>query len=339
VRVLVTGGTGFVGSHTVAALAAEGHELRLLVRRPERIAPALHPLGLTDRVDHVVGDVTDADSIRNALAGCDAVVHAAAVFSLDTRAAAETARTNLRGTENVLRTAAEHGCDPIGYVSTTLALLRKNATVTADSPVSAAPGAYTESKSASERVARGLQDDGAPVVCVYPGGVYGPHDPHLSDNMQRLRDVLRGLYPMWPAGGIHAVDVRDVARVSAAVMRPGGGPRRFVVPGSFLDGRTFYRTLRALTGRRLPMLTAPSAALLPLAWLTARAQRFVPFHLPADHEALVANSYATRFDDSATRTLLGIEPRPLEETLSDAVSWLRQAGHITARQAGRLRAA
>ncbi|HEY3010811.1 MAG TPA: NAD-dependent epimerase, partial [Micromonosporaceae bacterium] len=62
-------------------------------------------------------------------------------------------------------------------------------------------------------------------------------------------------------------------------------------------------------------------------------------HLPADHEALVANSYATRFDDSATRNQLGIEPRPLEETLSDAVSWLRQAGHITARQAGRLRAA
>jgi nucleoside-diphosphate-sugar epimerase len=339
VRVLVTGGTGFVGSHTVAALAAEGHEPRLLVRRPERIAPALHPLGLTEPVDHVVGDVTDADSVRKAVDGCDAVVHAAAVFRFDVRATGEMARTNRRGTETVLRAAAEHGCDPIAYVSTTVALMHKHATVTADSPASTAPGAYAESKSASEHVARGLQDGGVPVVCVYPGGVYGPHDPHLSDNMQRLRDILRGRYPMWPTGGIHAVDVRDVARVNAAVMTPGGGPGRFIVPGMFLDGRTLYRTLREVTGRRLPMLTVPAAAMYPVTWLAARAQRIVPFHLPADHEALVVSRYRTRCDDGETRTRLGIEPRPLAQTLSDAVRWLRQAGHVTARQAGRLGAA
>ncbi len=62
-RVLVTGGTGFVGSHTVAALVAGGHEIRLLVRSPDRIAPTLRPLGITDRVDHMVSDVTDPRSV------------------------------------------------------------------------------------------------------------------------------------------------------------------------------------------------------------------------------------------------------------------------------------
>ena len=92
-RVLVTGGTGFVGSHTVAALIAAGHEVRLLVRSPDRIAPALRPLGVTERLDHLVGDVTDPSSVARALEDCDAVVHAASVYNLDARAYQAIART------------------------------------------------------------------------------------------------------------------------------------------------------------------------------------------------------------------------------------------------------
>ena len=65
------------------------------------------------------------------------------------------------------------------HVSSTAALLRRRATVTPDSPLSTMSGAYIRSKAASEAVARALQDDGAPVVIVQPGGVLGPHDPHL----------------------------------------------------------------------------------------------------------------------------------------------------------------
>jgi dihydroflavonol-4-reductase len=75
-RVLVTGGTGFVGRHTVAALVGHGHRVRLLVRAPERIAPALDPLGIT-QVEVVVGDVTNPAAVQQAMGGCDAVVHAA----------------------------------------------------------------------------------------------------------------------------------------------------------------------------------------------------------------------------------------------------------------------
>ena len=220
-RVLVTGGTGFVGSHSVAALITAGHDVRLLVRSPDRISPALEPLGVTAAVDHTVGDITDPDSVKRALRGCEAVLHAAAVYDLDARARPAIARTNVAGAETVLQAAVEAGCDPVVHVSSTAALLRRGVTATPDSPLSTTRGVYIQSKVASEAVARSLQDHGAPVVIVQPGGVLGPHDPHRGVQNRRIRDILRGRYPVWPSGGYHVVDVRDVARVHAAVIAPG----------------------------------------------------------------------------------------------------------------------
>ncbi|GAA4244460.1 NAD-dependent epimerase/dehydratase family protein [Dactylosporangium darangshiense] len=333
-RVLVTGGTGFVGAHSAAALIAAGHDVRLLVRSPDRIGPALRPLGVSTAVDHTVGDVTDLDSVERALRGCDAVLHAAAVYSLDARARPAIARTNAAGAETVLRAAVDAGCDPVVHVSSTAALLRRRATVTADSPLSSTPGPYIRSKAASEAVARRLQDAGAPLVIVQPGAVLGPDDPYCGDQARRLRDILRGRYPVWPSGGLQVVDVRDVARVHAAVITPRSGPRRYLVPGHFVDGDTMFATLRALTGRRLPSLIVSSAAMLPLSWTMSTLQRVTPFHLPVDHEGVVFVHSDTRCDDSRARGELGIQPRPLSDTYRDTIRWLHRTGRLTARQAG-----
>ena len=115
-KVLVTGGTGFVGSHTVKAVIDAGHEPRLLVRSAGRLAPALEPLGVRD-VQHVVGDATDADAVRRAMDGCDAVVHAAAIFSYDVREAHAMQRVNARATDVVLGAAQAAKLDLIVYVS------------------------------------------------------------------------------------------------------------------------------------------------------------------------------------------------------------------------------
>ncbi|NEE03114.1 SDR family NAD(P)-dependent oxidoreductase [Phytoactinopolyspora halotolerans] len=335
-RILVTGGTGFVGSHAVAALVEQGYDVRLLVRSPDRIAPALEPLGVNGAVGHVVGDVTDRASVERAVAGCDAVVNAANVYDLDARAYRATKDVKVRGTEVVLRAAAERGCDPIVHVSSTLTVLSWHATVGPDAPLSSARGVYTRSKVAGDRIARDLQASGLPVVLVQPGGVLGPSDPHLSDQMRRLRDVLRGLYPLYPRGGYHVCDVRDVARVLSAVVVPGRGPRRYAVPGHHVDGRRMFDMLRTVTGRRLPHVLLPAAALLAPTWLASSVQRILPFHVPAEYEGVLVTWYDTRIDDSRAREEFGIEPRLLGETFLDAVSWLRDAGHITARQAGRI---
>src|SRR5262245_3251081 len=160
--VLVTGGTGYVGAHAIAALVGKGHRVRVLARSPGRIPASLAPLGVDD-VETAVGDVTDPAAVERALEGCDAVLHAASVFSLDARRAEEMRAVNVRGTEIVLSTARRGGLDPIVFVSSELALLppADGAVLTSESPVGQPRWAYSRSKADSELVARRYQAQGA----------------------------------------------------------------------------------------------------------------------------------------------------------------------------------
>jgi dihydroflavonol-4-reductase len=336
VRVLVTGGTGFVGSHSVKALLDAGHEVRLLVRAPERIAPALAPHGI-DAPDHVVGDVTDPDAVAKALDGCDAVVHAANIYKLDSREAQEMLQVNPRGTGLVLRGAHERRLDPIVHVSTLAALWpSREPVLTRDSPLSSPPGAYARSKVAAERIARELQGEGAPVVTINPGGVLGPHDPYVSDYVLVALDVLRGRIPWRMRGATPTADVRDVAAVHAAVLEPGRGPRRYLVSAGSLSLQDLRAEARRLTGRRIPALPLPG----PVALVTGRAadlaQRVSPVRLPVSFEAPWTLLNAVDADSSATTDELGVGLRPLQESIADTYRWLVEAGHVSARMAGRL---
>ena len=163
-RVLVTGGTGFVGCHSVAALVSQGHQVRLLVRSRDQVARSLSPLGVAD-VESVVGDVTAPQSVEEAMAGCDAVLHAAAVYSTDPRAASRVRETNPRAAEIVLGAAVRMGLDPVVHVSSYTALLPPqppDAVLTPDSPVTRPAGAYSRSKAESDQVARRYREQGAP---------------------------------------------------------------------------------------------------------------------------------------------------------------------------------
>jgi dihydroflavonol-4-reductase len=338
-RVLVTGGTGFVGCHTVAALVGCGHQVRLLVRDPGRITPALAPFGITE-VDAVVGDVTNAATVQQAMAGCDAVVHAAAVYSLDPRRAARMAHTNPTGTDIVLGAAHRQGLDPIIYVSS-LAVFWPTTTarLTAGAPLGTGVGPYTRSKLAAEQVARGYQQAGAPVVITYPAGVLGPHDPHLSDTVRAIRDVLGGRWPVLPHGRLPLVDVRDLAALHAALLRPGRGARRYLLASPAVELVELVGLLGELTGRRLPQATAPDWLLRPAGRLVDRVQRLLPVRLPVSAEAVAATlsiAADVEVDDTATRQELAIGRRDLRQTLADTVRWLAAQGHLTARQAGSL---
>jgi nucleoside-diphosphate-sugar epimerase len=337
-RVLVTGGTGYVGSHTVAALRAQGHEVRLLVRDPRRVTAALTPLGVPAAdLGTVVGDVTDPAAVERAVRDCEAVVHAGSVYSLDSRDAARIRQVNARGTDLVLGTAHRAGLDPIVYVSSIVALLPSNGRIlTPDSPPGHPPGPYLGSKAEADRVARRYQQAGAPVVITYPGAVYGPHDPHLGDGLRRVRNVLKGRYPIAPSGGYSIVDVRDVAKIHAAVLEPGRGPRRYLASGTFVRPADLVAGFAAVTGRRLPTITMPARMLLPVARVVQLVQHVTPVHIPVEFEAIYFCRCASRCDDTKTRQELGVVPRDLLVTLADSVRWLVEQGHITAREAGML---
>src|SRR5262245_5271261 len=263
---LVTGGTGYVGSHAVAALTKAGHRVRILARSPGRVTAALAPLGVSG-VETSIGEVTDPVAVEGALDGCEAVVHAASVFSMDPRRSDEMRAVNVRGTDTVLGTAHRLQLDPIVYVSSELALLppAKGQVLTTDSPVGRSKWPYCQSKAASELVARRYQDAGAPVVSVMPAAVWGPHDPHFGEGVTLATNVLKRRIPVVPPGGMHIADVRDVAATLAAVMEPGRGQRRYLVGGHYTSMPDLVRTLAELSGRRIPFVTAPPWFLPPLA--------------------------------------------------------------------------
>jgi dihydroflavonol-4-reductase len=332
-RVLVTGGTGFVGSHSVAALVSRGHQVRLLVRSRDRVARSLSPLGVTD-VESVLGDVTAPESVEEAMAGCDAVLHAAAVYSLDQRAAPRVRETNLRAAEIVLGAAVRTGLDPVVHVSSYVALLPpepQGAVLTPDSPVTRPGGTYSRSKAESEQVARRYQEQGAPVVIVYPGGVIGPDDPYLGDTNRSIVEFAKSGFTM--RGGFPVVDVRDVATVHAAVVEPGRGPRRYMITGHYIALPDLIAMLQQLTGRRRRIVAMPAGMTLAVGRVADLMQRLIPGRLPFNHEGMWMSSLQPHCDDSRTAGELGITARDLRVTLADTVQWLADQGHLPVAQA------
>lgn len=333
--VCVTGGTGFVGAHSVAAVLRLGARVRLLARDPAAVDRALRPLGVDpSTVEVVLGDITDEAAVAQAVDGADAVLHAASVYSFDSRRHSEMRRVNVCGTEVALRAAARAGADPIVHVSTVGAMFpATGGVISAGSPVGSPREPYLASKAGAESVARRMQEEGAPVVISYPPALLGPHDPHPGDQNARLRNELRGLMPLWPLGGFPVGDVRDTAALHASLLAsPAGLRARHFGPHHYLTTHQYVDTVRTVTGRTLPSAFLPAPAMLPFGRVTGLLQRFWPWHIPAEYGAVYVCACATRVDANAST--YGIGARPAVDTMADTTRWLHAAGHITARQAG-----
>lgn len=337
-RVFVTGGTGFVGAHTVVELVRAGYEVCLLVRAADRIPPALAPLGIGE-VDHVVGDLTDPASVERGMRGCDAVLHAAAVYSLDVREAKRMRRVNVEGTETVLGTAARMKLDPVVYVSSVLTLRPgEGDSIDEQSPVREPHGAYFRSKADAEAIARRYQDEGAPIAISYPGSVNGPDDPHFGESARLVASIVKRLLPVVPGGGLSLVDVRDVAAAHAAMLEPGRGPRRYLLSGTNVPLSSIVDLLEEVTARRIPHVVVPAWTLRPVVTAASLLQRVLPFRLPLSPEGFDAVAWDVHGDDARAGAELGFSSRDPRESLADEVAWLYRVGRLSARQAGRLAA-
>jgi dihydroflavonol-4-reductase len=153
--------------------------------------------------------------------------------------------------------------------------------------------------------------------------------------------VLRGRWPVLPQGRLPLVDVREVAALHAAVLRPGRGARRYLLGGPAVALVDLVGVLGELSGRRLPQTIAPDRLLRPASRLVDRTQRLVSLRLPVSAEAVAATlsiGADVVVDDTATRQELAVRRRDLRQTLADTVRWLAGQGHLTARQAGALAA-
>jgi nucleoside-diphosphate-sugar epimerase len=245
---------------------------------------------------------------------------------------------NPRGAEVVLGTCVELGLDPVVHVSSVSALWRPGLPVVhEDLPPSDWGAGYARSKAAAEVIARRYQEQGAPVVCTYPGGVAGPAAGEvLGDIAGVVANHLRAGFMPLRAGAWSVVDVRDVAAVHAAVMEPGKGPRRFIVGGNYLTMDAQARVYRDLTGRRFPVVPLPPAAMRGFGAAMDLVMRVTPMESLVTREGMAILTGWAPTDDRRVHEQLRVAYRDAHETFGAVLRSLVAAGRLGPRFAGRL---
>jgi nucleoside-diphosphate-sugar epimerase len=329
VKVLVTGGTGFVGSHAIAALLAAGHDVRVLAREPGKVARVLAPLG-TGVTDVAAGDMTDAAAVDRALDGCGAVVHCAAEIGVAGGSQPATA-ANVDGARLVIGGAAGRGVERVVYTSSvTVHLPAAGPVLTPDSPLAEPLTAYGAQKAEIERYVRELQAGGAPVTTLVVGGVFGPCSPHTGGSFAAILAALAaGMYA--PESGLGIVDVRDLAAIicRCAGLGADGGPRRYLVSGRYVTWREWAALLAEASGQPVPYTAASADEMIALGRKFDEMRADGADLPPLSEEAAIIMSSGCPGDDTATLAEFGLDYRPAIETFRDTVAWLRAAGHLS----------
>ena len=307
-KALVTGASGFIGSHVVAALAARGAEVRAFDRR----APADLPSG----ADFAQGDLLDREALRRALAGCDAVFHLAALYSYARRDAAAMERINVEGTRTLIEEAGSRRIVHTASCATCGPVAGRAANET-DSPAAwelRVP--YKRTKIAGERLALDAAARGADIVIVNPTTPVGPGDRRPTPTGKMVADVAAGRARAYLAGSaLNIVAVEDVARGHLLAFDRGRAGQRYLLGGENLSMREAFSAICAAVGRPAPRLAVPWVAAYGAAWLAARLGRD-PELLLLD-EVRVAR-WPMLFDDALARAELGYRSEPAVSALARA---------------------
>jgi nucleoside-diphosphate-sugar epimerase len=320
VKVFLTGGTGFIGGEVARQLRTRGDEVACLARNPEKTA-RLSALGC----ELVGGDLRDAAAIRAGMAGCDAVIHAAAMYEVGIPAKQRPAmyEANVRGTERVLQAALEEKTSRVVYVSTVGIFGNTHHEVVDESyehPGREFTSYYEETKLEAHRVAkRMIETDELPCVIVQPGGVYGPGDTsQVADLLDRFFAGRMPLIP-FPELGICLSHVEDVAGGILLALDGGRLGETYVISGPVTTMREAIETVAGLTGRKAPKHAVPAPlikAMTPIGPLVGKLMG-----QPPNLRELISSADGVTFwasHEKASREL-GYSPRGLERGLRETL--------------------
>jgi dihydroflavonol-4-reductase len=332
-KALVTGGTGFIGSHVVRALLDDGASVRVLARAgSDRRALAGLP------VEVVTGDLTDPGSLTAALSGVEVLYHVAADYRLWAPDPAVLYRVNVEGTRALLLAAEAAGVSRVVYTSSVgaLGLLPdgRPGTETTAVRLEDMVGDYKRSKFLGEREADEAAARGLPVVIVNPSAPVGPWDWKPTPTGRMLVDYLRGRMPAYLDTGLNLVHVRDVARghlLAAARGRPG---ERYILGHAEgnLGLRAIFERLAPYTGVAAPRVRLPYRAVLALASgaeLVARLSGTEPLIAKTAVRMAAKRMF---FDPSRAVRELGLPQTPVDQALRDAVDWFWAHGYASRRR-------
>ncbi|PRP93592.1 NAD-dependent epimerase/dehydratase family protein [Enhygromyxa salina] len=334
--ILVTGATGFLGAHVVAALREQGRSVVALVRNPDAAgAKRVAALGAT----LATGDVLDVDSIEAAAAGCSAVLHCAGKVSRDGADAVLMTKVNVGGVGNVLAACKRAGVKRAVIASTSGTLgVSTDPDAIADETTPAPlelinKWPYYRSKYYGEQVA--LEHDGADfeVVIVNPALLLGPGD-HQGSSTEDVRRALEQRTPVVPAGGYTFVDARDAAEGMILALDKGRAGQRYLLVSCNCPIRTFYSRIARVAGLDGSVFALPDHQLVERAtrWLVRRAHEVLGEDdaLPDAISIEMAQHY-WYVDSTLAENELGWRARDPMITLADTVADLRERGVVMMR--------
>jgi nucleoside-diphosphate-sugar epimerase len=318
-KTLLTGATGFIGSHLAGALVERGDDLRVTVRDRS-------PLEVLEGVEceRVRCDVTDRRSVRRALKGVDRVFHAAGVTSIREGDAERMFEVNVGGTKTVLGECLRAEVERVVFTSSAAALGPAPPGGTADESQLFTAGhldiPYVNSVHEAEVEAMRLAARGLPLVCVNPAATFGSGDYHVTST-RIVRNFLLGRVPMYSGGAFCMVDVRDVVSGHLLADELGGTAERYILGGRNFTFDRFFADLGRISG-----VTPPVRIPAPLATAGARALGAAGRPLLHPTELAAARHWWTYRATKAKRELLW-RARPHEETLEATVAWHLEREH------------
>ncbi len=326
--VLVTGAAGFLGSAVMRQALARGCRVRVLVRAS---SPRANLAGLP--VEIAEGDMRDPDAMARAAAGVRYLFHVAADYRLWAPDPEEIVRTNLAGTETVMRAARQAGVERIVYTSSVATLRVAGATAPVDERAAMdgdeAIGAYKRSKVLAERaVERMVAQDGLPAVIVNPSTPIGPRDVRPTPTGRIIVEAATGKIPAFVDTGLNLAHVDDVALGHFLALARGQVGERYILGGQDVTLRQMLHDIAALTGRKAPTLQLPRWPLVPLAHAAQAVARLTGKEPFLTVDGLKMSQYRMFFSSDKARRDLGYAPRPYQEGLRDALDWFREAGYL-----------
>ena len=336
-KVFLTGATGFVGHHVARALAAEGADLRLLVRKTSNLANLEGIAG-----DTHVGDLSEPETLRSGLAGCDAVVHVAADYRLWIPDPKAMYKANVDGTRELLRMAREAAVPKVVYTSSvaTMHFRTDGIVINEDTPVllSDMVGHYKRSKFLAELEAIAAAEAGQRVMILNPTTPIGPNDSKPTPTGRIFVDFLNGKFPAYVDTGLNLVDVSEVARAHVLALTKGQPGRRYILGGENLTLKQILDKMSAITGIPSPKVKIPFAIAATYAffeeWITGRIRGKEP---RATLEEVRMGRKKMFASSARAQQELGFVVKPVYPAMRSAIEWFRANGYAPA-EAGKAHA-